>query len=59
MEEGRATLEDLGSKNGTFIGEQRVESPVELRQGDRIVIGPVELVFRVASAEAITSTEAR
>ena len=23
---GRATIEDLGSKNGTFVGDQRVEA---------------------------------
>jgi hypothetical protein len=55
VEQGRATLEDLGSRNGTFLGQRRVDAPVELRHGDRIVIGPVELVFRVASAEEVTS----
>jgi DNA-binding winged helix-turn-helix (wHTH) protein len=55
VERGRATLEDLGSKNGTFLGERRVEAPVELRHGDRIVIGPVELTFRVSTAEEVTS----
>jgi hypothetical protein len=55
VERGRATLEDLGSKNGTFLGERRVEAPIELRHGDRIVIGPVELIFRVSSAEEVTS----
>lgn len=33
VEEGRATLEDLGSKNGTFIGEQRVEAPSSCGRG--------------------------
>jgi DNA-binding winged helix-turn-helix (wHTH) protein len=55
VERGRATLEDLGSRNGTFLGERRVDAPVELHHGDRIVIGPVELIFRVSSAEEMTS----
>jgi DNA-binding winged helix-turn-helix (wHTH) protein len=54
-----ATLEDLGSKNGTFLGERRLEVPVELRQGDRIVVGPVELIFRIALVEESTSTGLR
>jgi hypothetical protein len=52
--QGRATLEDLGSRNGTFVNGSRLEAPIELRHGSRIVIGPVELVFRVSSAEEST-----
>jgi hypothetical protein len=55
VERGRAILEDLGSRNGTFLGERRIDAPVELRHGDRIVIGPVELIFRVSAAEEVTS----
>jgi DNA-binding winged helix-turn-helix (wHTH) protein len=43
--EGRATLEDLGSKNGTYLGSRRVREPIELKDGDHITIGPVVLVF--------------
>jgi DNA-binding winged helix-turn-helix (wHTH) protein len=57
VERGRATLEDLGSRNGTLLGDRRVDAPVELRHGDRIVIGPVELIFRVAAAEDVTSLD--
>jgi DNA-binding winged helix-turn-helix (wHTH) protein len=41
----RATLEDLGSKNGTLHGGRRVEGDVELKDGDEIRIGPALLVF--------------
>jgi DNA-binding winged helix-turn-helix (wHTH) protein len=44
-EEG-ATLEDCGSKNGTFIGGDRVAECVPLRDGDRILLGSALLVFR-------------
>jgi DNA-binding winged helix-turn-helix (wHTH) protein len=42
----RATLEDLGSKNGTFLGGERVEKPSDLRDGDRLRIGTVEMTLR-------------
>jgi DNA-binding winged helix-turn-helix (wHTH) protein len=41
-----AMLEDLGSKNGTFLDGQRIEAPTELRDGDEIEVGPVRLLFR-------------
>jgi hypothetical protein len=41
-----ATLEDLGSKNGTFLGGEPVQAPRSLRDGDRIRIGTVEITFR-------------
>ncbi len=42
----RATIEDLGSKNGTFVEGRRIREPAPLGDGDRIRIGTVELVFR-------------
>jgi DNA-binding winged helix-turn-helix (wHTH) protein len=44
--EGGATLEDLGSKNGTLVGEMRIEGPAPLQDGDRIRLGGQLLVFR-------------
>ena len=41
-----ATLEDLGSKNGTFLGGEPVTSARSLSDGDRIRIGTVEMTFR-------------
>ena len=49
-----ATLEDLGSKNGTFLWGSRVEGPTPLKDGDEITIGPVVLTFRVLSSLATT-----
>ena len=40
--EGGLLLEDLGSTNGTFVNDKRVER-VTLTQGDRIRVGRVEL----------------
>jgi hypothetical protein len=42
---GQATLEDLGSKNGTLLGGRRVQGPAPLSDGDEIRIGPALLVY--------------
>ena len=42
----RATLEDLGSKNGTFLEGKAVTRPAALSDGDRVRIGTVELTVR-------------
>lgn len=44
-EEG-ATLEDCGSRNGTFLGSARIEAAHPLEDGDRILLGQALLVFR-------------
>jgi DNA-binding winged helix-turn-helix (wHTH) protein len=54
---GRVVLEDLGSRNGTYVGDRRIESAVELRNGDRIGIGPALLIFCAASDDALTSMQ--
>jgi DNA-binding response OmpR family regulator len=41
----RVILEDLGSTNGTFLNDERVLDPVELRDEDRIRVGDVTFVF--------------
>ena len=38
-------LVDLDSTNGTFLNDERVMSPTELRDQDRVAIGDVVLIF--------------
>jgi DNA-binding winged helix-turn-helix (wHTH) protein len=54
-----ATIEDLGSKNGTFVGASKLESSVHLTDGDRIRVGTVVLTFTASSARGSTITESR
>jgi DNA-binding winged helix-turn-helix (wHTH) protein len=50
-------IEDLGSKNGTFVGENRVTSRVRLNDGDRVRFGSFLLTFRVAQPPDATATQ--
>ena len=56
-ETGAAAIEDLGSTNGTFVNETRVESPMPLRDGDLVHLGSVPLTFRAWLPERSRSTE--
>lgn len=56
---GRAQIEDLGSKNGTFVGDRRVEGTRSLDDGDTIRVGSVKLTFSVRELPGSTETEAR
>ena len=47
-----ATVEDLGSKNGTFVGDRRVDTRHELSEGDVIRVGEFTLVFTIVSSAA-------
>ncbi len=42
--DGRFTLEDLGSTNGTFLSGQRIHGRSDLESGDRIQIGPNQIL---------------
>jgi serine/threonine protein kinase len=49
-EEGRFFLEDLGSRNGTFLGKRRVEGRVSLGDVEPARIGNTYLLFRRGQA---------
>lgn len=52
-----ATIEDLESKNGTFVAEHRLETVTRLADGDSIRIGSVQLTFTAIRSRGSTETE--
>jgi DNA-binding winged helix-turn-helix (wHTH) protein len=50
------TLEDFGSKNGTYRGNERVDGAVPLTDGDSIRIGSVLVTFHVRVPGGSTET---
>ena len=55
--EGRdAVLEDLGSKNGTYVRGRRVSAPSRLTDGDQIRLGSVVVTFRIPPPAGSTET---
>jgi DNA-binding winged helix-turn-helix (wHTH) protein len=57
VEGPRATLEDLGSKNGTRINGEPVRGTRELRDGDTVRLGEVQLLFRSLPFDGSTVSE--
>ena len=53
-----ATLEDLGSKNGTFLQNTKVESVVPLSDGDKLKVGSIALTIRIFPVPESTKTGA-
>jgi two-component system cell cycle response regulator len=45
FDKGRVLLEDLGSRNGTFVNDRAVRGAAELRSGDRFQTGAVHFKF--------------
>jgi pSer/pThr/pTyr-binding forkhead associated (FHA) protein len=49
LENGRLSVQDLGSSNGTFVNGKKLEAPAVLKPGDEIEVGNVR--FRVDALE--------
>jgi pSer/pThr/pTyr-binding forkhead associated (FHA) protein len=49
-------IEDLGSKNGTYVNDARVKRPRRLSDGDEIRIGSARMVMRLFSPPPSTTT---
>lgn len=56
IDDSGAVLEDLGSKNGTYLRGERIASPKRLSDGDLLTIGEVSMVFRSFSRTASTAS---
>jgi len=53
IEEGYAAVRDFGSKNGTYVNDERVVGERELHPGDRLKVGP--LSFEVHFSHGIAA----
>jgi len=51
-----ATIEDLQSKNGTWVGLTPVTGPAALKDGDELRLGSIVLVVRFRSGTSSTET---
>jgi DNA-binding winged helix-turn-helix (wHTH) protein len=54
--DGRAVVEDLQSKNGTFVRGERINEPCTAMSGDELGFGSVRVSFHLASADRSTET---
>jgi DNA-binding winged helix-turn-helix (wHTH) protein len=53
---GEASLQDLGSKNGTDLNGRRITTSCRLAHGDEIRLGTIVLTFRTSSPTSPTET---
>jgi DNA-binding winged helix-turn-helix (wHTH) protein len=56
---GTATLEDLGSKNGTYLRGRRIEGVMPVANGDEIKLGSVPLRVKLLAEPGSTATKSR
>ena len=59
LDGANATIEDLGSKNGTYLGGQLVTASSALADGDQIRLGSVVVTFRIPPPAGSTETARR
>ena len=52
-----ASIEDLNSRNGTFVSDRRVDSPTRLVDGALIRVGSVRLTLNLVQHQGSTETE--
>jgi DNA-binding winged helix-turn-helix (wHTH) protein len=53
----RATLEDLGSKNGTQLNGRRIARPASVSDGDEILVGDARMRFAALGPAGTTHTD--
>ena len=47
--EGKATIRDLGSRNGTLVNGNKITGEHELRTGEKIKVGPLEFEVHLST----------
>ena len=57
IREDAATLEDLDSKNGTYIDSEKLSGSAQIQDGQTFVLGDASIVFRrTAGSSTVTSS---
>jgi DNA-binding winged helix-turn-helix (wHTH) protein len=56
VEGSQISIEDLASKNGTFVNGERIQKRTPLRNGDQIVFGRTRAIVRMIDVAAPTMT---
>jgi len=59
QEGGGWVVEDLGSSNGTFMSEKKIEAPVSLEIGSEIGMGKFSIVFGKVVGEGVDTAPVR
>jgi pSer/pThr/pTyr-binding forkhead associated (FHA) protein len=47
LKDGAVLVRDMGSKNGVFLNEEKLTETVELKNGDKLTIGPLEFFVHI------------
>ncbi|MBN2291666.1 MAG: FHA domain-containing protein [Pirellulales bacterium] len=47
VEDGFVTVRDFGSRNGTFVNDERIRGEEELNNGDTLSVGPLKFVVEL------------
>jgi DNA-binding winged helix-turn-helix (wHTH) protein len=56
IDAGAVIVEDLGSKNGTYVNDRRIEAPTPVLEGDQVRIGSLLFTFRHSPPAGSTET---
>jgi len=48
VREGYVAVRDLGSSNGTYVNDEKIDDEKELKNGDRLKVGPLEFEVQLA-----------
>lgn len=59
FENGTVTIEDLGSRNGTFVNSKPVAQPTPLKHKDLVQLDDVLLVFNASDLQTAQHTDAQ
>jgi DNA-binding winged helix-turn-helix (wHTH) protein len=57
IDANRATVEDLGSKNGTYVNDRLVSGPTPVVDGDQVRLGSLLFTFRLSQPSQSTETQ--